>query len=178
MPTSDPRLITPVAQKILELQPKTVLDIGVGFGKWGALAREYTDIWGWRFYKEEWLTRITGIEAFEKYASPSWGNYDRVYIGKAEDLLPQWDATFDLIIMMEVLEHIEKLTAHELLNHIFSVTNHAIISFSNIPQSNVRDNPLEDHVSTWTEQEIVPEGFWSEVLYKDPGCSVLFIHRS
>ncbi len=29
---------------LVELQPRSVLDIGVGFGKWGFLAREYLDV--------------------------------------------------------------------------------------------------------------------------------------
>src|SRR5574343_1471658 len=135
MPTSDPSIITPVAKKILELKQRTALDIGVGYGKWGAMLREYTDIWAWRFYKNEWQTQIIGIEGFEKYRSPNWGHYDRVVIGKAEDLVPRFKVSFDLVIMMEVLEHLEKSVGLKLIRDIFSKTDKAVISFSNIPQS-------------------------------------------
>lgn len=54
MPTSSPDPITYVCKKIVEVKPNTVLDVGVGFGKYGFLAREYTDIWNDRYFREEW----------------------------------------------------------------------------------------------------------------------------
>jgi len=164
MPTSHPSIISPVAQKILELKPKTVLDIGVGFGKWGALAREYTDIWAWRFYRNEWRTQIDGIEVHKEYKSPNWDNYNRICIGLAETILPTLE-TYDLIIFLEVLEHIDKATALEFLKEVFKHTKIALISYTNSPQSNVRDNDYEEHVSTWEQYELEQFGT-VELLHK------------
>jgi len=153
MPTSHPALISPVATKILEVQPKRVLDIGVGFGKWGTLTREYTDVWSWRFYQPEWKTVIEGIEVHEKYRSPCWANYDHIHIGLAQDVLPNL-GQYDMVTFLEVLEHLYKDEANQLLEEIFKHTKTAIISYSNCPQKGVRDNPFEDHVSTWTPEEL------------------------
>jgi len=49
-----------------------------------------------------------------------------------------------------------------------------IVSYSNIPQKNVRDNPYEDHVSTWRNDELEQFGR-VEVLNQDDVSAVLFI---
>ena len=52
-----------------ERQPLRILDVGVGFGKWGHLFREYTDINEAehdpaRYARENWRVQIDGIEGF------------------------------------------------------------------------------------------------------------------
>ena len=49
MPTSHHTYISDVITWVRKLQPKTVLDVGVGFGKWGHLFREYLDVMHGRF---------------------------------------------------------------------------------------------------------------------------------
>ncbi len=44
MPSSRPNTIPTVIHLVRQLKPKSILDVGVGFGKWGHLFREYTDI--------------------------------------------------------------------------------------------------------------------------------------
>ena len=90
MPTSFHKHISDVMDFVIEKKPKTVLDIGVGNGKWGFLSREYLDIYGrgsnWR--KETRTTRIEGIEAFSPYVMESphiTEIYDYIYIGKAQE---------------------------------------------------------------------------------------------
>jgi hypothetical protein len=43
------------------------MEIGVGFGKYGLLLREYLEIWGEGEVYEDWLRKIDGIEIFEAY---------------------------------------------------------------------------------------------------------------
>ena len=44
MPSSRPNTIPTVIHLVRQIKPKSILDVGVGFGKWGHLFREYTDI--------------------------------------------------------------------------------------------------------------------------------------
>ena len=44
MPSSRPNTIPTVINLLRQLKPQSILDVGVGFGKWGHLFREYTDI--------------------------------------------------------------------------------------------------------------------------------------
>lgn len=162
--------------KILDLKSTSILDIGIGFGKWGALSREYTDVWAWRFYREEWTTKIDGIEIHERYKAPNWGNYNKIYIGHSNVVLPTL-GQYELIIMMEMLEHLSKQDALALLDEAFKHTNQLIVSYSNTPQKNVRDNPFEDHISTWTNDELKRFGK-IEILNEDEVSAVLFIQKT
>lgn len=107
MPSSEPWRISTVANHIYRLQPQSVLDIGVGFGKWGALAREYTDVSKGKWTKDQWQVRIEGIEIFPAYESVLWAVYDKVHIGNAVAILPKL-GNFDLILAVEVLEHMDR----------------------------------------------------------------------
>jgi hypothetical protein len=153
MPTSKPEIISPVAKKILEIDPGTVIDIGVGHGKWGFLTREYTDIWKWRHYKSEWKVRIHGIEVFDKYKNPVYDYaYDKVYFGHAEHVLKHL-YNYNLGIMIDVLEHFEKRDGINLISLILSKCDQAIISYSNCAQGSVRGNDHEEHLSTWSPSD-------------------------
>jgi len=173
VPTSHPALISPIATKILELKPKSVLDLGVGFGKWGAMAREYTDIWAWRFYRSEWQTVITGVEGWERYRSPNWEHYNKVVIGKIQDVLPTL-GSFDLVMMLEVLEHFEKEEGKKVISEIMKHTDTAIISYSNCDQHDVRGNDLEEHRSQWDPMDFAEFGI-STGIYRDGTTYVAMI---
>jgi hypothetical protein len=172
MPSSDPRVLTETAREIILANPRTVLDIGVGFGKWGVLAREYTDIWNYRFYADEWQTTIIGIEVHGKYDNPIWDIYNKVLLGEAlkvvsgikagafdrEDLrepnggivVPKH---YDLAIMIDVLEHFDKSTGQTMLDKVMSISDKFLVGYSNSEQKDVRDNKYEDHLSTWEDKD-------------------------
>ena len=173
MPTSHQAIITPIINKVVELQPKSVLDLGIGFGKWGSLCREYLDVWAWRFYQNEWKARIDGVEGWEKYRSPGWGNYNSVKIGNIQDVLPGL-GDYELIMMIEVLEHFDREMGQSVLTEIFKHSKSAIISYSNCDQHNVRGNDLEDHKSQWCHEDLAVYGV-TELLYQDGVTSVFHI---
>jgi hypothetical protein len=180
MPTSKPEIISPVAKKILELDPGSVIDIGVGHGKWGFLTREYTDIWKWRHYKEEWKVKIHGIEVFDKYKNPVYDYaYNKIYFGDALQVLKHL-YNYNLGIMIDVLEHFEKKDGFEMVRMILSKCDQAIISYSNCPQGSVRGNDHEEHLSNWHQDDFsIFEVGGRKVmsLYKDDITNVLFFSR-
>ena len=66
MPSSRPNAIPTTVHVVRQLDPASILDVGVGFGKWGLLFREYTDIRAsetdsHRYQKAAWKIRIDGI---------------------------------------------------------------------------------------------------------------------
>jgi len=160
MPTSHPLLLTPIATEILWSQPKSILDVGIGNGKWGVLAREYTDIWCQR-EKENYSVMIDGIEIFEKYRNANWVNYNHIFIGHVSDILPNLKS-YDMILLLEVLEHIEKIEALELLELCRSKCKTLIFSYTNSVQGSAFGNVNETHVSTWKVQDfnfpVIPMG--------------------
>lgn len=160
MPSSDPRVIEDTCREIIIAHPKRVLDIGVGFGKWGVLAREYTDIWNYRFYPEEWETYIVGLEVHERYRNPVWSVYNDVIIGDAYSSLTKvhekshlLENKFDMAIMIDVLEHFEKPRGQLFLDEVMKKADQFLVSYCNSEQKDVRDNKYEDHVSTWEDAD-------------------------
>jgi len=149
MPSSGTENITAICDLISDLKPKSILDIGIGFGKWGMLTREYTDIRNGDYW--EWKIRIDGIEIFEKYRNPVWGVYDKVYIGNALDVI-QGLGQYDLILICHVVEHFNFVDGHKLLSFCCKKGKTVIISTPNgyMQQGPILGNVNESHLSSWT----------------------------
>jgi len=111
MPSSWPSQISPIMNIVLAMAPRTILDIGPGFGKYGVLCREYLDIVpGSRSsstYPPPRRVTIDCIEAWPDYISPIHSYvYDDVYVGDARAVLPDLGAgAYDLAPFVDVLEH-------------------------------------------------------------------------
>ena len=87
-----------------------------GFGKFGFLTREYTDVRLGRYFN--WETRIDGIEIFESYITQLQREiYDNIYVGNAIDILPTL-GNYDVIICSDVLEHLSEKDGVFLLNTV------------------------------------------------------------
>jgi hypothetical protein len=103
---------------IVARQPSTVLDAGVGFGLWGHLLRQYLDVWCGRIQREQWATRIDGIEIDPNRVQPhSRHLYSNVYIGDIREEVPRRanDTEYDIILFGDVIEHLPKDDGIELL---------------------------------------------------------------
>lgn len=148
MPSSQPWRLSPIAEHLFNLKPKSVLDIGVGFGKWGALAREYTDVNKGRCAAAQWQIQIDGIEIFPAYQSVLWAAYTKVHIGSALEVLPKL-GNYDLIMAVEVLEHMPRADGQRLIELIKEKSKNFIVSYSNSVSVPVFGNKYEAHISKW-----------------------------
>lgn len=152
MPTSEPRTLAIVHDIILRLEPKSVIDIGVGHGKTGVLIREYTDIYHERYMPEQWQTAIYGIEVFPHYRNPLWDYaYNNVYVGDALSVLPGLPDV-DLIVALDVWEHFPRDYAASLFRMAMTKARFILIStpIEVRQQGNVFGNEWERHVSSWS----------------------------
>lgn len=159
MPSSQPWRITPVAEYMFALHPQSVLDIGVGFGKWGALAREYTDVNKGRCARKFWRARIDGIEIFPAYQSVLWAAYNKVHIGDALTVLPTL-GNYDLILAVEVLEHMKRERGLQMIAAIKAKSKNFVVSYSNSVGAPMFGNKFETHISKWSAADF-------------PGCKLL-----
>ena len=134
MPSSTFKHLHYTVELIRNIQPTSILDCGVGFGKWGFLCRECLDIYAGRVFPEEWKVRIEGIEIFKPYIENFlWLGkiYDSIIIGDMREILPQLlqeKKQFDLIIACDVIEHIPKEDALECIKTMKALANHIILS--------------------------------------------------
>jgi tetratricopeptide (TPR) repeat protein len=153
MPVSTGIFITSALIEIEKLRPESVLDVGCGFGLWGFLCRMYLDVFPGRRGKEQWRTRIEGVEAFAKYIMPHQEFlYDKIHIGEIQELFDQL-GEFDLYIFGDILEHLPKQDGTRVLESAYRKAGKGILI--NVPlgegwlREGNEDNPYEAHVSVW-----------------------------
>src|SRR5438874_2024826 len=120
MPSSRPNTIPLVINLVRQLKPQSILDIGVGFGKWGHLFREYTDILEAehdpaRYQRAHWKVRIDGIEGYASYITEMHRYlYNEIFIGNALELI-RTIPTYDVIFLGDIIEHFDKAEGLQLL---------------------------------------------------------------
>ena len=95
MPWSNPENQQWVLNKVVQLKPQTILDVGAGYGTYARLLRPYVP------------ARYVAIEIFENYISEYKLKelYDEVWL---EDVRKYVSLESDLIIFGDVLEHMSK----------------------------------------------------------------------
>ena len=156
MPTSQYNQISEIIHLIYLTNPEKLLDIGVGFGKYGYLSREYLELWDRRdnIY-DDWKRRIDGIEVFVKYISPVHNLiYNNIYIGNAIDILPTLNVKYDLILLVDVLEHFHCKDGLLLLQECEKRSRNVLISvpIDMNPQEDSFGNPYEKHKFQWEKK--------------------------
>lgn len=160
MPSSTLVAIEPVLQLIIDLNPMSILDMGIGFGKWGLLAREYLETYRHGVVERpDWKVRIDGIEIFEPYVQEHQrAVYSNLYIADLDSPeARQWLARsrYQLYIAMDVLEHLRNWK--ELLKAV--PKGRAIIAAvpeGESPQGPVFGNVHETHVVTLQAEDLKP----------------------
>lgn len=159
MPVSTSIHITHCLQYIINLGPRSILDVGCGFGLWGFLCREYLDVMEERVQPDSWRIRIDGLELFEPYIQPHQrALYTNIIIGDVRDLAPAVDE-YDLIIAGDVIEHLDKTDGERVIELLYEKAKRALLV--NIPLGEGWDhperhgNPGELHRSQWTADDFL-----------------------
>jgi len=156
LPSSFYGNIPKIIEFIIKWKPQTILDIGVGFGKFGLLCREYMDVYDKKAYGK-WYTRIDGIEVWpHSILSHHEQIYDNIYIGNCINVLPLIKIKYDVILMIDVLEHMRKKDGYKCVELIKDKCNRAIfqVPIGDWPQGAIFGNPYEVHISSWQENEL------------------------
>jgi hypothetical protein len=161
MPSSRPNTIPTVVHLLRQLQPQSILDVGVGFGKWGHLFREYTDIQQAehdpaRYQKQNWCVRIDGIEGYPAYLTAMHRYlYNEIHIGDALSVLANLP-TYDLIFLGDVIEHFDKAAGVQLLQRAIAHARKAVVVTTpkyETGQTDLCSNELERHRSLWSAKD-------------------------
>jgi len=156
MPTSAVSQIQTVMLLCDELRPRRILDVGIGFGKYGVLMREILDIAKERYDRDQWQVEIGGIEFAERYRNPIWAYaYDWVEVGDAVSVLPRL-GEFDLILAADMLEHLKREEGLRFVSDCLDHGKYVIICTPSIfsPQEAVHGNTRERHLSFWTLRDL------------------------
>jgi len=136
--TSERWQIPHVLDLVAEVRPRTVLDVGAGYGKFGCLVREYSP-----------AERVDGLDV----GPPRYGSYDHFYTGDARELdrvLPADAPIYDLALFVEVLEHLEKSDAWHVLDLLTRRARRVIVSTPlGFRKQDYPETPFETHRSGW-----------------------------
>lgn len=153
--------LTPVANLLVQVDPKTVLDVGVGFGNYGMIARAFLDVWRGRMFKEKWQIKIEGIEYYEEFKTPIYDFlYNAVHFGDVFKILPKLDK-YEVVILMHIIEHIEKAQAIKLISLAKAhCTKRLIIGTpGKFFNTGCPNHPKEQHRSLFTPLEFKNMGY-------------------
>lgn len=176
MPYSDIWNVPVVMGWVSALQPKRVLDVGVGFGKYGFLCREALELSHNRYHRRDWQVRIEGVEIFSEYHTPNWDYaYDKVHIGPAEQVIPTLES-FDVGLFCDVIEHFEKPVGQRVLDALLGRCRQVIVSTPVVfmPQTTTFENEAENHVSFFSPLDF--SGYHHRYAFAG-GCFLALLSR-
>ena len=181
MPLSKYDAIPVVMDIIDEEKPRTVLDVGIGMGIWGAILRGNLDWADERYikskYKEQWRV-IDGIEIFEGYRNPLWDYcYNTIKIGDVVDLITEVpQSEYTVILMADIMEHLKDKDKKFVISEACKRTGlyTIVVSPTELRQNNayLEINHHEKHLSL-VELSDFPEGT-KQVIAREQN---IFIYR-
>lgn len=166
MPTSNLHLAPTVVNLVHTAEPhRTVLDVGPGFGKYGLLLREYLN---------DPPAVIDAVEVEPSYITPRLeAIYNVVFPMDARDLSYSTYAMYDVVLMVDVIEHLSKADGIALLRQIRGrvVVSTPATFFANdtaLPES-------ETHRSLWGLSDFVTAGRTIEVDASEQGAVLVLL---
>lgn len=144
---------------IKKINPSSILDIGVGFGRWGVMYREYLDYWAGRILRRDWTMVLDGIEVYPKYIKKYHKYfYSKIYYGDAYYVIDKIKKNYDLAILGDVFEHFEKDKAIDLMKRLLKKSKYILLNLplgENWEQAEGCGNIHERHLSFWESEEII-----------------------
>lgn len=145
---------------ISKIKPKTILDIGKGFGKYGFLIHEYIGIDNKNklnpllTMKEQSQINIDAVEIDEQLILPHLNHFYNVVI--TGNILEMYEnmKTYDLILMIDIIEHLDKTAALKMLKFFAAKKTKIIIAtpleFFN---QHLYESVHEEHISHWSKKD-------------------------
>lgn len=149
MPYSDPSNIDWVKEKVNLINPKSILDIGAGAGKYGKIVKD--------IYPH---CNLEAIEVWSPYVEQFDllnSLYNVVYIEDAREHNFIHNQ-YDVIFLGDILEHMTEKEAIDLWNNCLSCSSYVFLSIPTVhyPQGHEHGNPYEEHVvDDWSHEKVI-----------------------
>ncbi len=171
MGTSNWQQIPFCVEALMKIAPMRVLDVGVGFGRWGIVVREFCDVWYQRVFRNDWKVRVEGIEVFPQNIDEYHRSfYNQIHVGDAAKVLPTLEGPFDVVIFGDVLEHFTKEVGEGLLRTALDKSQYVIVNIplgEDWPQEAQYGNEHEEHLAVWAPDDFAGFGLVRMALLKD-----------
>ena len=168
-----------IIQLVQKIKPGRILDVGKGFGKYGFLIHEYVGIDNARkidaaksLRKQSRLV-IDAVEVDPDLMLPHLEEiYTSIYFGDILEIYKELPS-YDLILMIDIIEHINKEAALHLLKHFLQSGSKVVIATPiDFFKQELYESEFENHVSHWSSKDFKNLGFLSE-QYFDAGAVYL-----
>jgi SAM-dependent methyltransferase len=157
MPISLPNFDEDLALYFREARHETVLDIGPGEGKYGAMLQRVQP-------QAKRIALEIDPSYIEQYKLGEI--YDEVRVLDAARLLDQPEESFSAVIMGDCIEHMRKSVGVDLLNFLVYRSRILILTFPvQMPQNVWQGHSSEAHLSVWTRHDFA--GFDHLYLQRD-----------
>ncbi len=157
MPFSSSVFDTHIEEVFRLLNPRTLLDIGSGSGKYGEMMRRAVPTCHTAAIELE-------AEYIETYRLRSI--YDEVWCMSALDLVTPkyYEHAFGTAVIGDTIEHLRKSEGVDLLNFLVYHTEWIIVQFPHqFPQNTWNGFTAEAHISVWSEHDFA--GFDATKMY-------------
>ena len=160
MASSFPSQIPAIVFLLQQLKPKSILDIGKGFGKYGFLIHEYVGIDNQKkidpslTLAEQSNIKVDAVEVDADLMLPHLDQiYSKVYFGDIFELyknLPE----YEMILMIDVIEHLDKEKSIEMLRYFLTRNSKILIATPlTFFQQEIYESSFEHHVSLWKAKD-------------------------
>lgn len=148
VPVSDPENKQWALDRIRQLNPAMVVDIGPGAGTYSKLARDHTAA-TWKAI-EAWAPYVTKYDL--------WGKYNHVVISDVRHVdLHSVAFAPDLVIIGDVLEHMDVGEAKSVITRLQAWTDHLLVCvpLAHHAQGASQGNWFEIHRDHWTHADML-----------------------
>jgi len=171
----------PAVKRLIECKPKTVLELGVGTGRYGVAIRDFVDYLCWGAdptRPETWHVFLEGVEIHKPYfKSPLYDHYyDRTHNEDARDFLKavvQARRSWDVVLCMDMIEHVPETDAIQAINRMLTCADQYVViatPYGKHLQETVLGNEHERHQFTLHEDFFDRWGDRLEQLWKVDNC--------
>jgi len=146
------KVFDPVVEALFRrIRPASLLDVGAGSGKYGAMMRRLEG-------ELTFSCRKVGVEITGAYVD-SYGLaaiYDDIWVRDVYSLLSSApDLSGDVVVLGDVLEHLPKSRGIDLIEYLLYRFKYLIAIFPvDLVQGAWEGNPAEAHVSLWYPEDL------------------------
>jgi hypothetical protein len=183
MATSFIEQVPTIIHVLRQLNPRSVLDVGKGFGKYGFLLHEYVGIDHAkrpdprRTMAQQSRIAIDALDANPAYQWPHVAQFYRhCYLGRVEELCDGLPA-YDVVLMADVIEHIEKTAALRVVELFLARGSTLVVSTPRtFFQQELFESAHERHLSFWAIGDFRKAD--RTVFYQSIGPGMVYVIRS
>ncbi len=161
--------ITDVLEIIRKVDPVKILDVNVGFGRWGILCRELLerDNNGKIKRPDLWNMKIDGVENIDTNYLHTYHDifYDNIYRQSVQNFLKNHVALYDITIFSDVLENTQKQVAVNMIRDAMDISRFILI-YVRLGDHNKSELDI-NNISYWEEDDFLDYSIVSKIILSD-----------